>query len=138
MSFIEYQDRKAPEKLARGELLSRDDNIILDIDEDFLGCEAAVTRFKRVRICVCVCVCVCVRERAEARFKQVMFVYLRVHINSRHQINLQVCFHVPRFKQVRICHNACVCVSVCVCVCVCVCDSLSDCPSLSAFVCKQL
>ena len=56
MSFIGYQDRKAPEKLARGELLSRNDNIILDIDEDFFGCEAAVTRFKRVRKCVCVCV----------------------------------------------------------------------------------
>ena len=55
MTFIGYQDRKAPEKLARGELLSRDDNIILDIDEDFFGCEAAVTRFKRVRESVCMC-----------------------------------------------------------------------------------
>ena len=66
MTFIGYQDRKAPEKLARGELLSRNDNIILDIDEDFFGCEAAVTRFKQVRKCVVVCgfvrVCLCAQR----------------------------------------------------------------------------
>ena len=32
-----------------GQLFSKDENIILDIDEDFFGVEAAETRFEQVR-----------------------------------------------------------------------------------------
>ena len=39
-------------QLSRVVWLVPHDNIILDIDEDFFGCEAAVTRFKQVRKCV--------------------------------------------------------------------------------------
>ena len=63
------RDDMALTQLSRGVWLVPHDNIILDIDEDFFGCEAAVTRFKRVRICVCVCVCVCasVQEQGSNR-----------------------------------------------------------------------
>ena len=55
------RDDMALTQLSRGVWLVPHDNIILDIDEDFFGCEAAVTRFKPVRKCVCVFVCGFVR-----------------------------------------------------------------------------
>ena len=42
-------DDMALKELSRGMWVVPHDNIILDIDEDFFGCEAAETRFKEVR-----------------------------------------------------------------------------------------
>ena len=37
-------------RLKKGDWISPQENVILDIDEDFFGCEAAETRFKQVRL----------------------------------------------------------------------------------------
>ena len=41
-------DQMALKQLSRGTWILPHDNIILDIDEDFFGCEAAATRFTKV------------------------------------------------------------------------------------------